>query len=160
MEHIGNQGKMKKKILPPHPHLPPPKTYKEKARHTLMACLGLPIGCMKFLFPKEFITIFGPGYYVLQRTHYLSSLDPIFEIIIKYFDKFQYQLTPVFAWKWFGTYTLSVNPIVKFIYTLCKCKNKYIYIILFSPIKQCKWKYIYIYMILHGNVKQYKYRIV
>jgi hypothetical protein len=24
--------------------------------------LGLPIGCKKFLFPKEFVTIFGLGY--------------------------------------------------------------------------------------------------
>jgi len=39
---------------------------------------------------------------------------------------------------WFGTYTL------------CKCKNKFIYIILRGPIKL----YIYIYMILHGSVKQ------
>jgi hypothetical protein len=45
-----------KKILPP-----PPKTLKEKKQGTLSACLGLPIGCMKFLFPKEFITIFGLG---------------------------------------------------------------------------------------------------
>jgi hypothetical protein len=42
-EHIGNQGKMKKK------------------QGTWIACLGLAIGCMKFLFPKEFITIFGLG---------------------------------------------------------------------------------------------------
>jgi hypothetical protein len=26
---------------------------------TFSVCLGLPIGWMKFLFPKEFITIFG-----------------------------------------------------------------------------------------------------
>ncbi len=32
---------------------------------------GLPIVCMKFLFPKEFITIFGLGQYPLQRTSYL-----------------------------------------------------------------------------------------
>jgi len=32
----------------------------KKARH-LSAFLGLPIGCMKFLFPKLFITIFGLG---------------------------------------------------------------------------------------------------
>jgi hypothetical protein len=25
----------------------------------ICACLGLPIGCMKFLFPRESITIFG-----------------------------------------------------------------------------------------------------
>jgi hypothetical protein len=39
-----------------------PKLLKEKKQGTLSACLGLlPIGCMKFLFPKEFITIFGLG---------------------------------------------------------------------------------------------------
>jgi len=32
--------------------------------------LGLPIGCIKFLFPKEFVTILGLG---LQRTPYLLS---------------------------------------------------------------------------------------
>jgi hypothetical protein len=38
-----------------------PKTYKEKKQGTLSACFGLPIGCMKFLFRKEFLTIFGLG---------------------------------------------------------------------------------------------------
>jgi hypothetical protein len=38
---------------------------------TVSACLGLPIGCMNFLFPKEFITIFGLGYYPLQTAPYL-----------------------------------------------------------------------------------------
>jgi hypothetical protein len=33
----------------------------KKFKGTLSACLGLPIGCMKFLFPKEFVTIFGLG---------------------------------------------------------------------------------------------------
>jgi hypothetical protein len=50
-------GKNEKKSfsLPlPHPNLKGKKS-------TLSACLGLPIGCMKFLFPKEFITIFGLG---------------------------------------------------------------------------------------------------
>ncbi len=37
-EHIGNQG---------------------KKESTLSACLGLPIGCMKFLFPSELVTILG-----------------------------------------------------------------------------------------------------
>jgi hypothetical protein len=46
----------KKKIL----HTPfPKKPLKQKKQGTLSACLGLPIGCMKFLFPKEFVTIFG-----------------------------------------------------------------------------------------------------
>jgi hypothetical protein len=52
------------KKLPPSP-LPspplPPKTKKEKKQGTLSACLGLPIGCMKFLFPKDLVTIFGLG---------------------------------------------------------------------------------------------------
>jgi hypothetical protein len=32
----------------------------KKARH-IECMLGLPIGCMKFLFPEEFVTIFGVG---------------------------------------------------------------------------------------------------
>jgi hypothetical protein len=44
------------KKLPTHP-----KTKKEKNQGTLRACLGLPIGCMKFLFPKDLVTIFGLG---------------------------------------------------------------------------------------------------
>jgi hypothetical protein len=31
-----------------------------KARH-LKCMLSVPIGCMKFLFPKQFVTIFGLG---------------------------------------------------------------------------------------------------
>jgi len=42
-----------------------------RTQGTLSACLGLPIGCMKFLFPKEFITIFGLSSHPLQRTPYL-----------------------------------------------------------------------------------------
>jgi hypothetical protein len=42
-------------------NLPPPPTEKEKKQGTLSACLGLPIGYMKFLFPKEFVIIFGLG---------------------------------------------------------------------------------------------------
>jgi hypothetical protein len=73
-EHIGNlmgthwePRKNEKKSLPP----PPPKTYMEKKQGTLSACLRLPIGCMKFLFTKELVTIFGLGSYPLQRTPYL-----------------------------------------------------------------------------------------
>ncbi len=54
------------------------------------------------------------------------------------------------------TLRVNVNPIMKFICTLCKWKNKYIYIILCDPIKKCKCKIIYIYMILHGYIKQCK----
>jgi hypothetical protein len=38
---------------------PPTKLKREKS--TFSACLGLLIGSMKFLFPKEFVTIFGLG---------------------------------------------------------------------------------------------------
>jgi hypothetical protein len=78
------------------------------------------------------------------------------------------------------TLPVSVNPIMKFIHTSCKCiifiyihvnvesckfilccvkqckckyKNKYIYVTLYDPIS----KSIYIYMILHDYVKQGKY---
>jgi hypothetical protein len=34
---------------------------KGKKQGTLSACSGLPIGCMAFLFPKEFVTILGLG---------------------------------------------------------------------------------------------------
>ncbi len=37
----------------------------------MSACLGLPIGCMKFLLPNEFVTIFSLGKYPFQRTPYL-----------------------------------------------------------------------------------------
>jgi len=45
----------------PLPPPPKPQNIKGKKKGTLSACLGLPIGCMKFLFPKDFITIFGMG---------------------------------------------------------------------------------------------------
>ncbi len=62
-------GKIGKKI-------PSPQNLKwKKKQGTLNACLGLPIGSMKFLFSKEFITIFGLGYYALQRTPYLCGVD-------------------------------------------------------------------------------------
>jgi hypothetical protein len=37
------------------------KLKRKKKQATLSACLGLFIGCMKFLFPEEFDTIFGKG---------------------------------------------------------------------------------------------------
>jgi hypothetical protein len=56
--------------------IPSPQNLKRKKKQgTLNACLGLPIGSMKFLFSKEFITIFGLGYYALQRTPYLCGVD-------------------------------------------------------------------------------------
>ncbi len=54
-EHVGTKGKMKK-ILPPTK-----RNFKAiKSRH-FEWMLSLPIGYMKFLFPKLFITIFGLG---------------------------------------------------------------------------------------------------
>jgi hypothetical protein len=41
-----------KKILSPRPL--PAKLKRKKKQATLSACLGLPIGCMKFLFPEDF----------------------------------------------------------------------------------------------------------
>jgi hypothetical protein len=56
--HIVNQGKNEKNSSP---HPLPPQNFKGKNSSHLGCILGLPIGCMKFLFPKEFITIFGLG---------------------------------------------------------------------------------------------------
>ncbi len=58
---------MKKKSFSPPQRK---KGQKEKKQGTLSACLGVPIGCMAFLFPKEFVTILGLGLYPLQRTLY------------------------------------------------------------------------------------------
>jgi hypothetical protein len=52
---------MEKKSFFPLPAPPPSKEKKNKKQGTLSACLGLRIGCMAFLFPKEFVTIFGLG---------------------------------------------------------------------------------------------------
>jgi len=52
----GNKGKMKK-FLPP----PPLQNLKEKNSRHFEGMLSLPIGGMKFLFPKLCITIFGLG---------------------------------------------------------------------------------------------------
>jgi len=54
------QRKNEKKILLPSPP-PPQKGKKEKKQGALSECLGLPIGCMAFLVPKEFVTTFGLG---------------------------------------------------------------------------------------------------
>jgi hypothetical protein len=55
--HLGTlweQRKKTKKSLFPHPR---------KAKNWIIhgGMLSLPIGCMKFLFPKLFVTIFGLG---------------------------------------------------------------------------------------------------
>jgi hypothetical protein len=39
----------------------PPRLNGKKKQAALSACLGLHIGCMKFLFQKEFVKIFGLG---------------------------------------------------------------------------------------------------
>jgi hypothetical protein len=52
-EHIGSKGKWKKS--------PPPQNLKEKKSRHFECMLSLPLGCMKFLFPKLFVTIFGLG---------------------------------------------------------------------------------------------------
>jgi len=49
---LGTKEKMNKKSSPPLPNLKG-----KKASH--LECL--PIGCMKFFFPKELVTIFGLG---------------------------------------------------------------------------------------------------
>jgi hypothetical protein len=59
-----------------NPSLSPANNLKgQKARpleHMLGPKIMLPIGCTKFLFPKEFFTIFGLGYtHPVQRTPYL-----------------------------------------------------------------------------------------
>jgi len=51
------QGRKTKKQLRPSPPRPPKE--KTRAHHDCM--LSLPIGCMKFLFPKLLVTIFGLG---------------------------------------------------------------------------------------------------
>jgi hypothetical protein len=53
---MGNQGKMQKKSFFPLP----PQTYGKKSSH-LESMIG-PSHCWhQFLFPKEFVTIFGLG---------------------------------------------------------------------------------------------------
>jgi hypothetical protein len=56
---LGTKEKRKKSLSPPPP--PPKKNLKEKKSMHFECMLSLPIGCMKFLFPKLFITIFGVG---------------------------------------------------------------------------------------------------
>jgi hypothetical protein len=58
-EHIGNQGKMKGK----------------KKQGTLSACLGLPIGCMKFLLPKELVNILALAKNTLSIKPQKCNLD-------------------------------------------------------------------------------------
>jgi hypothetical protein len=46
-------------VHPKSTHAHPLAWGNKKKQGTLSACLGLHIGCTKFLFPKEFVTIFG-----------------------------------------------------------------------------------------------------
>ncbi len=58
---LGSREKWKKISLAPHPSPLPPQNIKGKKQGTLSACLAFPIACMKCLFPKNFVTIFGMG---------------------------------------------------------------------------------------------------
>jgi hypothetical protein len=73
-KHIGNlmgtrwelKGNMlgtkeKRKNPPPTPLAAPTQNIKENNSRHFECMLSLPIGCMKFLFPKLFVTIFGLG---------------------------------------------------------------------------------------------------
>jgi hypothetical protein len=55
---LGTKEKRKKSSFPPPS--PPGKLKRKKSRH-FECMLSLPIGCMKFLFLKLFVTIFGLG---------------------------------------------------------------------------------------------------
>jgi hypothetical protein len=57
---------------------PPPQNLKEKKSRHFECMLSLPIGCMKFLFPKLFVTIFGLAYLLSSKTVRYGLKDPIF----------------------------------------------------------------------------------
>jgi hypothetical protein len=59
-EHIGNMlgTKEKGKKILPHPSHP---KVKRKQTREFECMMSLPIGCMKFLFPKPFVTILKVG---------------------------------------------------------------------------------------------------
>jgi hypothetical protein len=71
---VGTRENWKKSSSKPYP---PFSTWKEKMQGTLGVCLGLPIGCMKFLFLKKFITILGLSY-TLHKSNFflLNSISP------------------------------------------------------------------------------------
>jgi hypothetical protein len=58
---MGTFWEQKKKGKNPPPLPPPPKNFKEKKSRHFRCMLSLPIGCMKFLFPKLFVANFGLG---------------------------------------------------------------------------------------------------
>jgi hypothetical protein len=53
--------KQKKKKNPPRPPPPTTQNLKGKRSRHFECMLGLPIGCMKFIFPKLLVTLFGLG---------------------------------------------------------------------------------------------------
>jgi hypothetical protein len=59
MRTFWEQRKNEKNPFPPAPA--PTQNLKEKKSRHFECMLSLPIGCMKFLFPKLFVTIFGLG---------------------------------------------------------------------------------------------------
>jgi len=56
---LGTKEKRKKPF--PHPPAAPTQNLKEKKSRHFECMLNLPIACIKFLFPKLFVTIFGLG---------------------------------------------------------------------------------------------------
>jgi hypothetical protein len=71
---------MKKKLPPPAPHT---QNLKEKKSRHFECMLSLPIGCMKFLFPKLFVTIFGLAYFLSSKTVRYGLRDTDFYVYIK-----------------------------------------------------------------------------
>jgi hypothetical protein len=55
------EQRKKEKNPSPTPPTTPTQNLKEKKSRHFECMLSLPIGCIKFLFPKLFITIFGMG---------------------------------------------------------------------------------------------------
>jgi len=53
--------KKKEKNLSPTPLAAPTQNLKEKKSRHFECMLSLPIGCIKFPFPKQFVTIFALG---------------------------------------------------------------------------------------------------
>jgi hypothetical protein len=59
---LGTTGNLKgAKENEKNPSTPRPQNLKEKKSRHFECMLSLPVGCMKFLFPKLFVTIFGLG---------------------------------------------------------------------------------------------------
>jgi len=55
------EQRKKEKNPSPTPFAAPTQNLKEKKSRHFECMLSLPIGCIKFLFPKLFVTIFGLG---------------------------------------------------------------------------------------------------